>query len=212
VKKPNVSMQWYGAGSDVIYQSDFSGNNGTDYIFLGGRRLASYDENTWTINHYFQDALGSTRLVVPFNSNSVCYDADFYPGVYPERGRRDGERVATSTCAPSYKFTGMMRDGTGDEHTQYRQYLSNLGRWASPDPLAGDVTNPQSLNRYAYVMNNPTTLTDPLGLQTPKDGDPCGNNPGKASCGGDAASSILACIEAGYNRHCAIPPRRARSG
>jgi hypothetical protein len=35
----------------------------------------------------------------------------------------------------------------------------------SPDPLGGDITNPQSLNRYAYVMNNPTTLTDPLGLQ-----------------------------------------------
>ncbi len=40
------------------------------------------------------------------------------------------------------------------------------GRWLSPDPLGGDVTNPQSLNRYAYVMNNPTTLTDPLGLET----------------------------------------------
>ena len=35
----------------------------------------------------------------------------------------------------------------------------------SPDPLGGDITNPQSLNRYAYVLNNPTTLTDPLGLQ-----------------------------------------------
>ncbi|HXJ95144.1 MAG TPA: hypothetical protein VMT20_20070 [Terriglobia bacterium] len=30
--------------------------------------------------------------------------------------------------------------------------------------LAVDLTNPQSLNRYAYVMNNPTTLIDPSGL------------------------------------------------
>ena len=37
-------------------------------------------------------------------------------------------------------------------------------RWLTPDPVGGDVTNPQSLNRYAYVRNNPTTLVDPLGL------------------------------------------------
>jgi hypothetical protein len=42
---------------------------------------------------------------------------------------------------------------------------STEGHWLSPDPLAGDISNPQSLNRYAYVLNNPTTLTDPLGLQ-----------------------------------------------
>ena len=42
-----------------------------------------------------------------------------------------------------------------------------MGRWLSPDPLAGDVSNPQSLNRYAYVLNNPTSLIDPLGL-TPR--------------------------------------------
>ncbi len=34
----------------------------------------------------------------------------------------------------------------------------------TPDPLGGDVTNPQSLNRYAYALNNPTTFVDPLGL------------------------------------------------
>ncbi len=39
------------------------------------------------------------------------------------------------------------------------------GRWLSPDPLGGQISNPQSLNRYSYALNNPTTLTDPLGLQ-----------------------------------------------
>src|SRR5579859_7844807 len=48
--------------------------------------------------------------------------------------------------------------------TNARKYNPNFGRWLSPDPLAGDVTNPQSLNRYAYVLNNPTNLVDPLGL------------------------------------------------
>jgi len=34
----------------------------------------------------------------------------------------------------------------------------------SPDPLRGSILNPQSLNRYAYVGNNPTNFADPLGL------------------------------------------------
>jgi len=39
-----------------------------------------------------------------------------------------------------------------------------------------DLTNPQSLNRYAYVLNNPPTLVDPSGLQSPGAG-PCANLP-----------------------------------
>jgi RHS repeat-associated protein len=63
---------------------------------------------------------------------------------------------------------------TGNDHAWFRNYEQNLGRWMSPDPLGGDITNPQSLNRYAYAMNNPASLTDPLGLCVSGGTGPCG--------------------------------------
>jgi hypothetical protein len=57
----------------------------------------------------------------------------------------------------------------------------------SPDPYSGsyDFTNPQSFNRYSYVLNNPLSMTDPLGL----DGGGLGGVGGQAgSCGAAAGS------------------------
>jgi RHS repeat-associated protein len=73
----------------------------------------------------------------------------------------------------------------------FRVFSPNIGRWHSPDPLGGDVTNPQSLNRYAYVMSNPTTNTDPTGLVTihgpgnPPGGGGGGCDPDDPSCDPD---------------------------
>jgi hypothetical protein len=44
-----------------------------------------------------------------------------------------------------------------------RYFASAQGRFSSADSVAGSVGNPQSLNRYAYVNNNPSNLTDPTG-------------------------------------------------
>ena len=49
---------------------------------------------------------------------------------------------------------------------QFREY-GIQGRWPSPDPAGfsmANPANPQSLNRYAYVQNNPLGLVDPRGL------------------------------------------------
>jgi len=49
-----------------------------------------------------------------------------------------------------------------------RYYSSGLGRFLSPDPSnnESDPENPQSWNRYTYVLNNPLRYTDPDGLET----------------------------------------------
>ena len=39
---------------------------------------------------------------------------------------------------------------TGNNPTLFRSQNPRLYRWLSPDPLAGDIMNPQSLNRYPY--------------------------------------------------------------
>jgi hypothetical protein len=41
------------------------------------------------------------------------------------------------------------------------------GRWASPNSAglaATDLTDPQSWNRFSYVLKQPTSSVDPLGL------------------------------------------------
>jgi RHS repeat-associated protein len=44
-----------------------------------------------------------------------------------------------------------------------RFYSPYLNRWLSPDTIVPDPANPQSLNRYAYTLNNPVKYTDPSG-------------------------------------------------
>ncbi|MEX0139512.1 RHS repeat-associated core domain-containing protein [Massilia sp. LMS1-1-1.1] len=49
-------------------------------------------------------------------------------------------------------------------HMNGRIYDPLLGRFMSADPLIQDPTHSQSYNRYTYVWNNPTNLTDPTGF------------------------------------------------
>ena len=37
---------------------------------------------------------------------------------------------------------------------------SSTGRFMSPDPLGGHLEDPQTLNKYSYVANNPLIRID----------------------------------------------------
>jgi RHS repeat-associated protein len=73
---------------------------------------------------------------------------------------------------------GQSGDGVMGNTTYWfpeRFLRSSQGRWLTPDPAgmdAADLGNPQTWNRYAYVMNNPLSWLDPLGLAKCPPNDP----------------------------------------
>jgi len=74
-------------------------------------------------------------------------------------------RPATNSAGNTHQYTGHERDeASGLDYMHARYYGSNLARFMRPDPVNGKPADPQSFNLYAYVENNPTNRTDPLGL------------------------------------------------
>ena len=96
--------------------------------------------------------------------------------------------MQSSSCSLSaafpntYKYTGKERDSeSGLDNFGARYNASSMGRFMTPDWAAKPVTvpyahfgNPQSLNLYSYVQNNPTTTGDPDG-HCPSDNPNCKN-------------------------------------
>jgi RHS repeat-associated protein len=78
--------------------------------------------------------------------------------------------ISTYDCTLrfAYKFTGKERDTeSGLDYFGARYYASSMGRWMSPDWSAkaepvpyAKLENPQSLNLYGYVYNNPLSTAD----------------------------------------------------
>jgi lysozyme len=77
-------------------------------------------------------------------------------------------RPYTNTCPQNYKFEGKERDTeTGNDDFGARYYSNRFGRWLSADwssvpvpvPYA-NLTNPQTLNLYAMVADDPESFAD----------------------------------------------------
>jgi len=79
-----------------------------------------------------------------------------------------GQELDTQTTANHYKFTGKERDQeSGNDYFGARYFRSSMGRFMSPDWSAkaepvpyAKLGDPQSLNLYSYVGNNPLSRDD----------------------------------------------------
>jgi len=148
-------------------------------IIVDGRIVAQVNlvqpagggEITKTVPVYVHpDAQGSTTLVTGPNGEPYRGDESIYNNLYYDPwGRRIDD---TYQPVPNNRIAGPRQLYTAQYHDDEIYLINMKGRMYDPvdrrfltaDPVIADPLASQSLNRYPYVRNNPTTLTDPTGL------------------------------------------------
>jgi len=156
VKKYN-----YSTGQSVIYFGELyetRSGAGTLHLFAGNQRVASVLSDGRT-QFYHPNHLGSASVITDQNGNRKERMEYFPFGTYREAIDYDSNFPDVF-----YTFTGQEDDDDlGLYNYNARLYDPVLGRFISPDRLIPDPSDPQSLNRYTYCLNNPLIYTDPSG-------------------------------------------------
>ena len=129
-------------------------------VYGGGKLLATYD--TAGLHFHVADPLGTRRVQANAQGETEedCQNLPF-----------GDQQICNGTDATPLHFTGKERDPeSGNDYFGARYYASGMGRFLSPDWSAtvspvpyASLADPQSLNLYVYVMNNPLTHMDASG-------------------------------------------------
>lgn len=143
-------------GSETVYIGDiFECTDGVcaKYIFAGSQRIAKIRNGNGF--YYHTDHLGSSSVIT--DSMGMEEQGIYY---YPY-----GEiKTNTGSDVSKYKFTDQEWDAeSGLYYYGARYYDPKLARFISADTIVPRPFNPQALNRYSYVINNPVKYIDPSG-------------------------------------------------
>ena len=148
-----------GSGTTVTIGDYYEkqGNVIRKYYYAGGQRIAVRVGGV--VYYLHSDHLGSATLTTDLNGNRVGelrytpYGVTRYEwGSTPTNRRYTGQRWEEALRLYDYRA---------------RYYDPALGRFVRADTIVPEPGNPQSLNRYAYVLNNPVRYTDPSGYCIP---------------------------------------------
>ncbi|MBU1747801.1 MAG: discoidin domain-containing protein, partial [Chloroflexi bacterium] len=158
-----VEIQVWGR-ANVAYVGNYyewrgSTKTQTKYYTLGGQRVAlraSNGTSTDGLVYLLSDHLGSTSLTLdPVDGDKLTELR------YQAYGQT---RYTSGTTSTARRFTGQLEESTiGLYDYGARFYDPLLGRFVSADTIVPGAGNPQALNRYSYVFNNPLKYTDPTG-------------------------------------------------
>ena len=121
----------------------------------------SYSNDGATVHYQHQDWLGTERIRT---DDQASVEASFTSLPF---GDAQTETTSGGIDLDANHYAMLDYDSeTNTDHAQFRQYSSTEGRWMRPDTYSGSyhLRNPQSFNRYSYVMNNPLSRVDPSGL------------------------------------------------
>ena len=144
-----------------LYELELNASNGvtkkTSY-YPGGAMRVEVVGGANTVYYLLKDHLGSASVVLDSSGVVIANGEQRY---YPY-----GEKRITTAALPTDRlYTGQLELASlgGIYHYGARFYSPRLGRFLSADSIVPNFANPQSLNRFAYVLNNPLKYTDPTG-------------------------------------------------
>ncbi|RMH41083.1 MAG: hypothetical protein D6689_11935 [Deltaproteobacteria bacterium] len=130
------------------------------YVVVEGVRVALVSSRYPGRTFYLHPDVQGTVAVVTDERGSVVERR-----LYEPFGEPFDVWTAGDPAGIRYGFTGAEHDDElGHVHMGARQYLPALARWPQPDPVVPDPMQPFTLNRYAYVRNNPVRYIDPSGF------------------------------------------------
>ncbi len=160
LKKENSEQEIYyiyNLSGQIIYEQENA--RCLEYIYVRGNHFAMVDTDRTTgessTYFYHTDHLGSTVLVTDV-AGAIVWTAEYTPF--------GSISMAEGMFEKAVKFTGKDLDlDTGLYYYNARWYDSEIGRFISEDTYQGELNNPQTLNLYIYVQNNPLIYVDPSG-------------------------------------------------
>ncbi|MBC3879962.1 hypothetical protein H8K35_06505 [Undibacterium sp. LX40W] len=122
-------------------------------------------------NH--SERLGSIVAQTDVNGQYLVSDGKAHKFAFDSWGHRftlnGGATPEPTTLGSNVDHRGYtgheMLDSLDMVHMNGRVYDPLVARFVSADPILQDPMNGQSYNRFAYVLNNPTNLTDPTGFE-----------------------------------------------
>jgi RHS repeat-associated protein len=132
---------------------DFGTAQVTRYYLANGVIVASRTNSNAVIWHA-ADHQGTAQIVV---------DSTTLQGTIRKQDPFGNSRGTTPTWPDSHGFVGGANEPDGLVHLGARMYDPTTGRFISPDHIL-NIADPQQANGYAYADNNPTTSSDPNGL------------------------------------------------
>ena len=153
-----------GGLSQVLMEQDNIGTIKANYIY-GLGLIARIDSTGSNIQYYHFDAQHNTVAL----SNQSGLVTDTY--TYDPFGT---VLKHTGTTQQPYTFLGqygVQQETPSLYFVRARYYDAANGRFLSKDPYPTNLSDPQTLNRYVYGVNNPLSNIDPLGLVNSGDND-----------------------------------------
>jgi RHS repeat-associated protein len=186
-----VRRQTAGSNASVVAAYDYdakgkrtrktSGGRTTYYVYAGGEVLLELDEGfraerVWTPSfeldrpiQYEEGGEAFYPVADPFGTVIALLDEK---GDIAGRWSYEpfGELVETEgrgeSALPGAKgFAGRDFDSeTGLYYFRARYYDPSLGRFTTPDPISGRLSEPASFHPYQFAFNNPLKFSDPSGM------------------------------------------------